>query len=320
MSIFKSPFADDIAAMLDYRDALGHSKYTYEKLLFKFDNYCIDYYPDEQRLTHEIVVSWLEYEEKNITIKATAIRMLGKYMAAIGKDAYVLYDKYCSKKSTFKPYILTDEELGKLFKSIDTIKASKDEPFLPEIAPVLYRLIYTCGLRPNEGRELKCENINLKTGEILITNTKGKKDRVAVMSNDMLKLCKSYNKRREIFAKDSEWFFPSWSGGSFRNYQLGYYFRECFHVAYPNVCKKELPVIRVYDLRHRFASAILNRWLDSKENIASKLPYLRAYMGHNSLSETAYYIHLLPENLLKSSGVDWKAFEEMIPEVSLWEE
>lgn len=320
MNIFKSAFADDISAMLDYRDALGHSKYNYEKLLFRFDNYCIDYFPDEQVLTHEIVVSWLEYEEKNINIKATAIRMLGKYMVAIGKDAYVLYDKYCGKNPTSKPYILTDEELKTLFKAIDNIKASKDEPFLPEIAPVLYRLIYTCGLRPNEGRELQCKNINLKTGEIFITNTKGKKDRVVVMSKDMLKLCNAYSQRREIFAKGSEYFFPSWAGASFRNYQLGYYFRECFHRANPTVCKKDLPTVRVYDLRHRFASAILNRWLDSEENIASKLPYLRAYMGHNSLSETACYIHLLPENLLKSSGIDWKAFEEMIPEVSLWEE
>ena len=43
---------------------------------------------------------------------------------------------------------------------------------MDEMAPVLYRLIYTCGLRPREGRELKTENINLKTGEILIVQTK----------------------------------------------------------------------------------------------------------------------------------------------------
>ena len=320
MSIFKSVFATDILSMIDYRVALGHSRYSYETILLKFDKYCCENCPNVEKLTKEVVTSWLENEESNTSIKASTIRTLGKYMTAIGKEAYVLYDKYGSRKTTFKPYIFTDEELENLFKAIDTIKPSKEEPFISEIAPVLYRLIYTCGLRPNEGRELKLENINLKTGEILIVCTKRKKDRIVVMSKDMLDLCNNYIKRREIFSKDSEWLFPSWSGEPLKNRQVGYYFKKCFKVSNSHIKKENLPSVRVYDLRHRFASAVLNRWLDNKDNIASKLSYLRAYMGHNSLSETAYYIHLLPENLLKSSGVDWKALEGIIPEVSLWEE
>jgi hypothetical protein len=38
-------------------------------------------------------------------------------------------------------------------------------------------------------------------------------------------------------------------------------------------------------------------------------------MGHHSLNETAYYIHILPENLTKSSAVDWGKFNAMFPEV-----
>ena len=42
------------------------------------------------------------------------------------------------------------------------------------------------------------------------------------------------------------------------------------------------------------------------------LPFLREYMGHNSLSETAYYIHILPENIVKSSAIDWDKFKEAL--------
>jgi integrase len=63
------------------------------------------------------------------------------------------------------------------------------------------------------------------------------------------------------------------------------------------------------------ASACLNRWLDDGKDLLAMLPYLRAYMGHRSLSETAYYIHILPENLMKSRAVDWEAFNSMFPEV-----
>jgi len=50
------------------------------------------------------------------------------------------------------------------------------------------------------------------------------------------------------------------------------------------------------------------------------MPYLQAFMGHAHLSETAYYIHILPENLVKSAGIDWNAFESLMPEVVPWQE
>ena len=43
--------------------------------------------------------------------------------------------------------------------------------------------------------------------------------------------------------------------------------------------------------------------------------YLQAYMGHDRLDETVYYVHLLPENLVQSAGIDWNAFDGLIPEV-----
>ena len=172
----------------------------------------------------------------------------------------MLYDGYIARASQRKAYVFTDKELDSLFRAVEKISATNKEPFLYEIVPVLFRLIYTCGLRPNEGRELKCENINLKTGEILITNTKWKKERLVVMSNDMLAMCKGYDKRREIFGRGSEYFFPSHeSGGPLGQYQIGCYLRDAWKRANPKVEASKLPNIRVYDLRHRFASACLNR-------------------------------------------------------------
>ena len=66
---------------------------------------------------------------------------------------------------------------------------------------------------------------------------------------------------------------------------------------------------------HRFASAAVQRWLDEGADLNAKLPFLRAYMGHASFSQTAYYIHLLPANLTASNAVDWSAFDALIPEV-----
>lgn len=139
------------------------------------------------------------------------IRGFGKYLLSIGKEAYVLPDKFVGGKSTFIPYIFTDEEIAALFREIDRAECSRDhlQPFL---LSTIFRLIYTCGLRPNEGRCLKRCNVNLRTGEILVTETKRRKERLVVMSDDMLALVNSYVLIRDAAYPDSEWFFPSISG------------------------------------------------------------------------------------------------------------
>jgi hypothetical protein len=57
------------------------------------------------------------------------------------------------------------------------------------------------------------------------------------------------------------------------------------------------------------------KWLNEGEDINAKLPYLSAYMGHVNFADTAYYIHLLPDNIIRSSNIDWKHFNSLIPEV-----
>ena len=320
MSRFISTFASSLEAMISYREALGFSRSSYEYKLLSFDRFCIEHYPDSETITKEMVFKWIENEVankcSNIRDKEAAIRFFGKYLEATGKTAYILPKKYTAyvEKQTTSPYIFTDEELASLFRAADSIKA---KPFASEIVPVLFRLIYTCGLRPNEGRELKRVNINFSTGEILITKTKRKKERIVVMSDDMLRLCRSFDIRRRIFAKDSEYFFPARDEGEYGSGQLNRLLKKCWISANPETDASVLPNVRVYDLRHRFASAVLNRWLNEGRNLYAMLPYLRTYMGHNKLSDTAYYIHLLPENLLKSSGINWEAFDELIPEVSI---
>jgi len=60
------------------------------------------------------------------------------------------------------------------------------------------------------------------------------------------------------------------------------------------------------------------QWLSDSADLYAKLPYLSTYMGHARFSSTAYYIQLLPENLLHSPGMDWEEFAELIPEVEPW--
>lgn len=170
----------------------------------------------------------------------------------------------------------------------------------------MLRLIYTCGLRPGEGLRLKKENVNLESGEMLITETKLKKDRIVVLHNDMVELMRRFSLKVSLSGRDeSIYFFPAQDCGAYSTSWLEEIMKCCYRKANPGIPKENLPHVRVYDLRHRFASATLCRWLDEGKDLYNMLPYLRTYMGHSSLSQTAYYIHILPENLIKSRKIDW---------------
>lgn len=324
MSEFTSGFAVQIEEMLALRVSMGRSPRTHRDTLLNFDRFCNEYYPDQSELTREIVLRWMEKRPKEKVggqqARAGAIRCLGAHLDAMGIPAYVLPEKFVGGRSDFSPYLFSDMELTAVFGIVDELPPTERHPFRHLVLPVFFRLIYTCGLRPREGRELLRENIHFETGEILITQTKGHKERMAVMSDDMLMLCQTYEKKRRIFAPDNPYFFPDTAGGALSGAWLNKQFQKCWAAANPGRASDDLPSVRIYDLRHRFASAVLNRWLDEKKDLRAMLPRLRAYMGHSELSGTAYYIHLLPENLMKSAGVDWATFADVLPEVDVWPE
>mgnify|MGYP002869702773 FL=1 len=269
------------------------------------DTWCIRNHPGETALTRELVHDWIADKKASayeISHRCVAMRQFGKYLCAIGEDAYVLPTKYAPYKSRAAAYIFTDAELAALFASIDRLPPTKNEPFMDRIAPVMFRLIYTCGLRPNEGREILTENISLETGEILITHTKRNKERFVVMSDDMLALARKYDTERKIFSGENPYFFPSAAGGAMATDTIYAAFNRAW--SHAELDGKYPGRVRVYDLRHRFASARLNLWLDAGENLMAMLPFLREYMGHKDLAETAYYVHILPENITKSASID----------------
>ena len=118
MNTYISGFSSQINSFFDFRVALGYSDKTYAESLKLFDRYCAAAYPAESLLTEEIVLGWLEDRCADVYRKAMSMRAFGKYLYAIGQNAYVLPEKYVTTKQDFSPYIFSDEELSRLFSSI----------------------------------------------------------------------------------------------------------------------------------------------------------------------------------------------------------
>jgi integrase len=319
MSSFKSKLAPIIKEFLEYRKSLGYSGYRHEKPLAMLDDYYSMYHCELKTLTKESVRGWVRYEisrgDMGMYNKISAVRMLAQYM---GNGAYVLPTTAIPKRPVSMPYILTDDELSRLFAAADNMKGNTDNS-VKLMFPTLLRLLYTCGLRPNEIRLIERDNINFDNGEILISKTKAHKERIVVMSDDMLDQCRKYDIISGFMNPSRKYFFARTDNTPIPSYQLWYNLNLCWRQANPDVPENMLPKIRPYNLRHRFTSAILQKWIDEGRDLYAMLPYLRAYLGHEDLSSTAYYIHLLPENLLNSKGVDWSGIDSVNPEVGVWE-
>lgn len=286
--------------------------------MLKFDKYCVQFHPTVCTLTADLVKGWIKHEvncqQRAIQNKQSAIRGFAKFL---GPDAYFLTENYDTHKRNFKPYLLSDKELTAFFKAADTLERQWD-PFYAESAGVLFRLLYTCGLRPPEVRKLRRKDINFKTGELFINQSKLNKDRIVVASSDMISLMKKYDNRRHMFCGDTEEFFIHTNGKSISGEQLVDLTRLCWELANPSISPADLPRLRPYDFRHLFASTVLQTWIDEGKNLYAQLPYLRAYMGHEDFRDTLYYIHILPERILMSNAIDWAQIESVGLEDSIW--
>lgn len=169
MSInFVSRFGADLENMIHLKVSLGGAESTYLDRAQNFDRFCLEKYPDADCLTEPLALSWIRDAgtATGVILSRLAFeRGFATYLTSVGKPAYVLPDRFTSGRSIFVPYIFTDSELSAIFREIDAYQYPQD-PFRPILLSVYFRLTYTCGLRPNEGRTLKKQSVDLNTGEV----------------------------------------------------------------------------------------------------------------------------------------------------------
>lgn len=322
MREFRSRFAKDLDEMIAMLIVTGLKESSYITRAKSFDKFCADSKPECSELTEALCLEWIQPVMKEspqiIHSRICFLNGFAAYLRSVGKSACTLHNKFTSGHSLFVPYLFTDEELTRLFRVIDTDSSHKNT-FQRILFSVYFRMVYTCGMRPSESRLLKKSHVDLKSGEITILCSKERKSRIVVMSDDMLQLAKKYRLVLDLTFPDSEAFFPSIHGSVSAASFYQKHLVRLWASANSETPADFLPRVRVYDLRHRFATAAIHRWLDQKEDISSKLPYLQMYMGHRNLSSTTYYVHLLPENLVKTAGIDWESFGAIFPGAELWQ-
>lgn len=314
--------AKDLAEdMLLYKESLGCKRKTYEFHLNAIAEYIDKQCPTGEMISlKDVILPWCVQRDtespSGLRKRLATVREFTKYLYAVDRcDGVLSLDILPKAHSSFTPYIFTDDELIALFDAAENIKPEVNDLFSEDVIGLIFKLIYFCGLRPNEGRELRRNDFDHKAHTLFIRHNKSGRKRIIPIEDELAVLCEKYLRERDAMYPFSDMFFPSPSGEAYSAKWLARRFLKVWKTAFPD---SKAPV-RVYDLRHRFATAVMTEWLERGEDLYTCLPYLSAYMGHAEFSSTACYVHLLPERLMKSSAINWELFSKILPEVESYE-
>lgn len=175
------------------------------------------------------------------------------------------------KRPKLLPNVLSKEEVKLILNAHGNIKHK-----------AMLSLIYSCGLRRNELLNLKLEDINSNRNIITIRQAKGRKDRIAPLSNKILETLRIYYTEY----KPKIWLFEGEDKGEkYSEQSLQSVFKQAL-----NKTKINKP-ITLHWLRHSYATHLLENGTD--------LRYIQEILGHSSSRTTEIYTHVSTKSLLQ---------------------
>ncbi|PLX08838.1 MAG: integrase [Marinilabiliales bacterium] len=141
-------------------------------------------------------------------------------------------------------------------------------------------LIYACGLRRSEVLNLHPDDIDSSRLFLIIRNSKGKKDRLVPISENILDILREYYK----VYRPSVWLFEgSTPGERYSEQSLQSVFKQAIKKA--GIRKP----ITLHGLRHSYATHLLESGVD--------LRYIQELLGHRNSKTTEIYTHVSKKNL-----------------------
>ena len=272
-------------------------------------------------VTRASVEAWIACARQRAVKPATVnsliapVRELARWLHRRGVDAYVLPTGVLEKPARYVPHIYTDSELAALFAQTDRCRYCPEVPFRHLVMPVLFRTIYACGLRCSEARLLRVEDVDIDAGVLQIRDAKGGKDRQLPVSELLRERLVDYH--ATLGGQPGwEWFFPGATLGvplTLMNVNRNFR-RFLWQARIPHGGRGHGP--RVHDLRHTMAVNNLRSWFERGENVDALLPVLQTYLGHASIGDTAYYLHLTAESYPDITARVQQKLGDIVPSVT----
>ncbi len=211
---YKGVFSEKITDYISARRKAGFLFDNPAYWLFRFDQFCCSNKIQEGFISKQLFDAWASRNESETKTtqcnRLEALKNFSVYLNTVGISSYIPLNLPRPEKTV--PYLMTDHDIREFFLQVDLYDTCTTKDSFKRMAleyKVLFRLIYCCGLRNNEACSLRTENMSLPEGYITIYQSKGSKDRIVYLSDDLRILCSDY--LDWLYSKTGsipEWFFP----------------------------------------------------------------------------------------------------------------
>lgn len=293
---FKSILKNELNYFIKYKRSLG-LKYQKEISRLKY----IDNILYELKLKSKIITKETFYKlvERNNMQGENYARQYGvtkdfcKYLISNEYKNIYYEDKKFNVINNYKPVVFTNEEILLLFQTMDKYKdqyKGKKYYRLYYCYCILFRLLYSCGLRVSEVIKITIDDINFTENTINIIDSKRHISRLIVFSNSMKKCLEDYI---DLFDITDGLLFKSYKNEKISCKSLRKYYKRLLNLSNLNNNS------HIHDFRHLFCNCALNQMLEKGYDENVVIVYLYKYMGHKTITETEYYLHFTDYNKKK---------------------
>ena len=294
---FVGDFSELLIEFVQMKQAMGYNYSATADALKRFSKFTLQFKIENQTLTKDLADAWTakRANEKDVTQskRLNDLKQFAVFLSNLGFDAYIPVCKAKINRHSHVPYIFTAEQLRLFFSECDRIKP---HPLSNKhlLLPLLYRLLFGCGLRISEAVALKLKNVDFKKGVITIRHSKHDKDRYIPISPTLTKCMQSYYAIMHGVSTPEDYYFMKKDRSAiaantvYKNFRMILWRSGISHGG-----KGRGP--RLHDLRHNFAVYSLNQMIRQEVDLYCALPVLSTYLGHASVAATERYIRLTEE-------------------------
>lgn len=296
--VFTGPFKDYCSQYVSYKRGMGFNFGESSLYLLRhMDNYFKQYNYSTSVLTKRMVEDFVSHRNmesvKTQHMRMSLIRQFAIFMNRIGFDFYVYPDELIPIAKTFTPYIFTRDEIERIMNVVDHLSYIPQSKYYHLIYPMLFRMLYGCGLRINEALSLKKTEIDLVNGILTITKTKNGMSRLVPMSRSLTGYCRSYAENMGFDMFSEGYFYPSRDGGKYHRTPVYIKFKQFMKLA--GIFPEGAVGPRVHDIRHTYAVHALEKMINDGQDVYCTLPILSTYLGHRGIESTEKYLRLTEE-------------------------
>lgn len=191
------------------------------------------------------------------------------------------------------PYIFCADEIARMLTAARDLRATRLNPLKPHTFEMLFGLLAATGLRISEALKLRLDDV-LADGVLHIRATKFNKDRLVPLHPSVMTKLDAYLRVRErYYGGMGGAVFLTECGQSLPWGTARHAFHTVLRQAGIALDRSRRP--RMHDLRHTFATRVLEQCAAGREEVARDFVALSTYLGHGHIKHTYWYLEATPE-------------------------